>query len=73
MDSVVHGVAKSQTGLSDFHFHFHWELNPVLLDNLEGWDRVGDGREVQEGGKISIFVVSIRQRPTQYCKAIILP
>ena len=22
MDSIVHGVAKSQTGLSDFHFHF---------------------------------------------------
>ena len=21
MDCVVHGVAKSQTGLSDFHFH----------------------------------------------------
>ena len=23
MDCIVHGVAKSQTGLSDFHFHFH--------------------------------------------------
>ena len=22
MDYIVHGVAKSQTGLSDFHFHF---------------------------------------------------
>ena len=22
MDCVVHGVAKSRTGLSDFHFHF---------------------------------------------------
>ena len=22
MDCIVHGVAKSQTGLSDFHFHF---------------------------------------------------
>ena len=70
MDSVVHGVAKSQTRLSDFHFH--WELNLVLCDNLEGWDGAGDGRGVQEGGKRSIFVVSIRQRPTQYCKAIIL-
>ena len=27
MDSVVHGVAKSQTGLSDFHlFHFLYHL-----------------------------------------------
>ena len=24
MDSTVHGVAKSQTRLSDFHFHFHY-------------------------------------------------
>ena len=23
MDDIVHGVAKSQTQLSDFHFHFH--------------------------------------------------
>ena len=23
MDFIVHGLAKSQTGLSDFHFHFH--------------------------------------------------
>ena len=26
MDSVVHGIAKSRTGLSDFHFHL-----PVVL------------------------------------------
>ena len=24
MDCIVHGVAKSQTGLSDLHFHFHF-------------------------------------------------
>ena len=23
LDSIVHGVAKGQTQLSDFHFHFH--------------------------------------------------
>ena len=28
MDSIVHGVAKSQTGLSDFHFHY---LDMLLL------------------------------------------
>ena len=32
----------------------HRELNPVLCDNLEGWDKVG-GVEVQEGGDIRIF------------------
>ena len=24
MDFIVRGVAKSQTGLNDFHFHFSW-------------------------------------------------
>ena len=24
MDCIVHGVAKSQTGLSDCHFHYHY-------------------------------------------------
>ena len=36
---------------------------------------VGDGRVVQEGGDICIPVligVDVWQRPTQYCKAIIL-
>ena len=26
--------------------------NPLLCDNLDGWDGVGDGREVPEGGDI---------------------
>ena len=26
----------------------------MLCDNLDGWDGVGDGREVQEGGDIFI-------------------
>ena len=28
----------------------------MLCDNLEGWDGVGGGREVQEGGDISILM-----------------
>ena len=27
MDSIVHGVAKSQTQLSDFHFHMQIKIN----------------------------------------------
>ena len=27
MDHIVHGVAKSQTGLSRFHFHFQDYIN----------------------------------------------
>ena len=30
--------------------------NRVLYDNLEGWDGVGHGREIQEGGGICIPV-----------------
>ena len=46
----------------------------VLCENLEGWDGVGDGREVQEAGGMCIWLihVDVWQIPTQYCKAIIL-
>ena len=33
MDFTVHGVAKSRTGLSNFHFHFIWLL-PVVVAAL---------------------------------------
>ena len=33
---------------------WHWELNLVLCDNLEGWDGVGGGREVQERGDMCL-------------------
>ena len=29
-----------------------WSSNPVLCDNLEGWDGVGGRREAQQGGDI---------------------
>ena len=32
----------------------HREFKPVLFDNLEGWDGVGSGREVQEEGDMYI-------------------
>ena len=37
MDCIVHGVAKSQTRLSDFHFHLENENQQVRLkseDNI---------------------------------------
>ena len=46
----------------------------MLYDSLEGWDRVGDGREVQEGGDKCIPVADscrVWQKRAQYCKAII--
>ena len=32
------------------------KLSPVLCDNLEGWDGLGCGRGIQEGGNICIPV-----------------
>ena len=34
----------------------HRGLTPVLCDNLEWWDGVGDGRGIWEGGDICILV-----------------
>ena len=34
----------------------HRELNPVLCNNLEGWDGMGDGRGTPEGRDICIPV-----------------
>ena len=46
----------------------------MFCHNLEGWEPVGGGKEVQEGGVICIPMAWIRvdvwQKPTQYCKAI---
>ena len=36
MDCIVHGVAKTQTRLSDFHFHFGFiSCHSTLYDNLQ--------------------------------------
>ena len=32
MDCIVHGVRKSQTGLNDFHFHFH--LDGTIVNSI---------------------------------------
>ena len=34
--------------------------DPLLCDNLEGWDGVGGGREVQKGGDICIPIADSR-------------
>ena len=47
----------------------------MLCDSLEGWGGVGGGREAQTGGDVWMPVVihvDVWQKPTQYCKAIIL-
>ena len=47
----------------------------MLCDNLEGWDGLGGEREAQRAGKcvfLQLIHVDVWQKPTQYCKAIIL-
>ena len=48
----------------------------MFCDNLEGWNGLGVGKKVQEGGDIYIYLwlihVDVWQKPTQYCKTIIL-
>ena len=47
--------------------------NRVLYDNLVGWDGVGHGREIQEGGAyvyLWLIHVDIWQKPTQYYQGI---
>ena len=44
----------------------------MLCVKLEGWDGVGAGKEVQEGGgSRCVSVADVWQTPTQYCEAII--
>ena len=51
------------------------ELKLGLCDNLEGWDGEGGGRDVQKGA-IYVYLwlihVDVSQKPTEFCKAIIL-
>ena len=46
-----------------------------LCKNLEGWDGVGGGKEVQEEGTyvyLWLFHVDVWQKSNQFCKVIIL-
>ena len=47
----------------------------ILCDNLEGWDGVAGGKEVQEERTyvyLCLIHVDVRQKPTQHWKTIIL-
>ena len=54
---------------------WHRALNLVLCDSLEGWDEgQGEGEVRREGEYAYLWLIHIVvwQKPTQYCKAIIL-
>ena len=40
-------------------WEFARSLNPVFYDYLEGWDGVGGGKEVREGGDICTPVTDL--------------
>ena len=49
--------------------------NVAPCDNAEGWDAVGGGRVVLEGGAyvyLQLIRGDVRQKPTEYCKAMTL-
>ena len=51
------------------------ETQMGLYNNLEGWDAEGSGREVQRKGTYVypwLIHVDVWQKPTKFCKAIIL-
>ena len=37
MDYIIHGVTKSQTQMSDFHFHFLWHAHHITLGSYTHW------------------------------------
>ena len=68
---------SSSHGTFTIHHYRCIPGNPktVLYDNLEGWDGVGAGREVQERRAYvyrRLIHVDVWQKPTKYCKAVIL-
>ena len=53
---------------------WHRELSRVLCDNLEQWDGEKDRRGFRKGTYVYLWLiyVDVWQKPTQYCKAIVL-
>ena len=56
-EMYVYGESNKETYNTIYKIDSQWEfavclrdLQQGLCDNLEGWDGVGDGREVSEGG-----------------------
>ena len=57
----VSGESNKETYITICKIESQWdfavwlrELKQGLCDNLEGWDGVGDGREVWEGGDMGV-------------------
>ena len=54
-ESIGNSIGKVADWLLMRSCCLHRELTAVLYDNLERWDGVGGGKEVQEGGHVYIL------------------
>ena len=59
----MYGESNMETYITICKIASQWEFSVCLIKpkqglciNLEGWDRKGDGREVQKGGDICIHM-----------------
>ena len=62
----MNGESSIETYTTVCKIYCQWELKLGLCDKLEVWDMVGGGREVQEGGKISIPMVMLMYGRNQH-------
>ena len=80
--SKLNGESSMETYTTICKIDSQWEfavwlrkLQLVPCHNLEGWDGMEDGWEVQGGGVYVYLWLShanVWKKPTQYCKGIIL-
>ena len=81
MDTLLLNFSVALVVLSTLKIDSRWEfavwlreLKQGLCNNLNRWDGEGDGRELQEGGDIYLWLshADVWQKPTKFCKAIIV-
>ena len=79
----MYGKSNMEMYITKCKIDSQWEfavwlrkLKQGLCINLEAWDGEGDGREVQKGGDIYIYLwlihVEVCQKTTKFYKAIVL-
>ena len=80
-EGEMYKQSKTETFITICKIDSQWEfalwlrkLKQGLCINLEGWNGEGDGREVQKGENICIWLIHVEvlQKTTKLCKAIIL-
>ena len=80
-EGEMYGKSNMETYITVFKIDSQQEcavwlrkLKQGLCINLQGWDGEGDGREVQKGENICIWLIHVEvlQKTTKLCKAIIL-